>query len=245
MGGFGDTSIGGDAREFPATQMVWSLIRQARDPGSPEYAGAINELCRQYWKPAYAYVKAARSLGNEEAKDVTQEFFSDLVDGDLLARYKPDRGSFRGYLKGALQLFLMETHRKAVAQKRGGGRKIVSMDVEDFQLPEDPATASPDELYERLWERTLLDHALSDLRRESARAGKEAAYRIFERYEVNTPPEGPPTYGALAREFGVKETDVDNYLRDCRRRLRELAVERIRGYSADDGEVAREIAALL
>jgi RNA polymerase sigma factor (sigma-70 family) len=225
--------------------MHWTLIRQAGDPNSPGFARALNELCRLYWKPAYAYVRAARALSNEEAKDVAQEFFSDLAEGSLLARYRPDLGSFRAYLKGALQLFLRERHRMATAQKRGGGRRPFSIDEEEFVAPPDERTLSPEEIFDRQWERTLLDHALADLRRESARVGKTVQFKIFERYELEPPVDGPPTYAALAREFGVKETDVDNWLRECRRRLRELAVERIRAYAAGDGEVAEEIASLL
>jgi RNA polymerase sigma-70 factor (ECF subfamily) len=240
-----DTSLGGADRQFPPTEMFWSVIRQARDRNSPHYARAINELCQLYWKPAYAYIRAARSLGNEQAKDATQEFFAELIEGELLSRYAPERGSFRAYLRGALHLFLIEAHRKSTAQKRGGGRALLSLDNEALPpLDEAAGAEGPEAAFERQWERSLLDQALGDLRQELARAGREPQYRIFERYELGSGPGEPATYAALAAEFGVKATDVDNWLRECRRRLRELAVQRIRSYVADEEDVAQELAAV-
>lgn len=240
----GDTQIGGDDRQFPPTELLWSKILCARDPNSPGYAHAVSELCRLYWKPAYAYIRAVRGYANEPAKDLTQEFFAEVIDGGMLSRFKPERGSFRAYLRGALHLFLAEQHRKASALKRGGGRRPLSLDETEFEFADADPTATPDEAFERQWERSLLDLALGDLRSELTTLGRDAQFRIFERYELFTPSDGPPTYADLAREFGVKASDVDNWLRDCRRRLRELAVRRIREYVESDDEAARELGTL-
>lgn len=240
----GDTQIGGGDREFPPTELLWSKILCARDPNAPGYAHAVGELCRLYWKPAYAYVRATRGYSNEQAKDLTQEFFAEILDGNLLSRFKPERGSFRGYLRGALHLFLAEQYRKATAQKRGGGRRPLSIDEADFDIADADAAATPDEAFERQWERSLLDLALGDLRTELTTLGRSSQFRIFERYELFTPSDGPPTYADLAREFGVKASDVDNWLRDCRRRLRELAVRRIHEYVESDADAAQELGSL-
>ena len=161
-----------------------------------------------------------------------------------MSRFKPERGSFRAYLRGALHLFLAEQYRKASALKRGGGRRPLSLDEAEFDVADADPSATPDEAFERQWERSLLGLAVGDLRSELSTLGRGAQFVVFERYELNTPSDGPPTYDALAREFGVKASDVDNWLRDCRRRLRELAVRRIREYVESEDETAREIGSL-
>ena len=69
---------------FPSTQ--WSVIRQAGTRGSPSYVTAIDTLCRLYWKPVYGYIRVARASAVEEAKDLTQEFFSGLIEKFLVFR---------------------------------------------------------------------------------------------------------------------------------------------------------------
>jgi RNA polymerase sigma-70 factor (ECF subfamily) len=231
-----ETSLGGEGRGFPSTR--WSLIRAARDPRAPEYREAIDHLCRLYWKPVYAFIRATRPFTVEESKDVCQDFFVELMEGNMLGRYAPERGSFRGYLRGAIRLFLLERHQQASAQKRGGGRTILSMD-ESIDVP---SGQGPEDAFDLQWARSAVDHALADLREELTRGGKELYYRVLDRYDLNPPAEGAPTYAALARELGLKETDVSNYLVHARSRLRALLTARIRDYVAEEAEVQPELA---
>jgi RNA polymerase sigma-70 factor (ECF subfamily) len=234
-----DTEIGGIASAFPSTQ--WSVLREARDRRSPGYREAIGELCRVYWKPVYLYLRASRAMDNERAKDLTQRFLLEVLEGDLLARFSPDHGSFRAYLRGALRLFLIEDHRDGNALKRGGGRTVISIDrEEEGRLAEkaDAAGADPDRLFDREWADAVLEQAVAALREELA--GK-VAFRVFDRYELNPPPDGPPSYAELSREFSLKETDVSNHLMACRKRLRELVVAHLRGTVSSESEVAAEL----
>jgi DNA-directed RNA polymerase specialized sigma24 family protein len=232
-----DTRIGGTAAGFPSTQ--WSILRDARDRGSPRYREAIGELCRRYWKPAYLYLRSSRSMDNERAKDLTQQFLFEVVEGDLLSRFSPDHGSFRGYLRGALRLFLLEEHRDGRTLKRGGGRTFVPLEGEPAARVE--PGADPETLFNRQWADTVLDEAVSALRDELVESGKELAFRVFDRYELNPPPEGTPSYAELSREFSIKETDVSNFLTTCRKRLRELIVLHIRDTVTSESEVASEL----
>jgi RNA polymerase sigma-70 factor (ECF subfamily) len=237
-----DTQIGGTAAAFPSTH--WSVLRDARDRGSPGYREAIAELCRRYWKPAYVYLRASRRMDNERAKDLTQQFLAEIVEGDFLSRFSPDHGSFRGYLRGALRLFLLEEHRDGAALKRGGGKAFLSIDREDLgglAASADASGADPETIFNRQWADDVLDEAVSALRDELKASGKELVYRVFDRYELNPPPEGAPSYAALSKEFAIKETDVSNFLTFCRKRLRELIVDRIRDYVTSEAEVASEL----
>ena len=199
-----DTQIGGVTSEFPPTR--WSVLREAKDRRSPGYQKAIGELCRLYWKPAYAYLRSSRTMDNERAKDLTQQFLLEIVEGDLLARYLPEQGSFRGYLRGALRLFLLEEHRGAAALKRGGGRAFVSIDRRSAETI--PAGSDPEQIFDRQWADTVLDQAVAELRKELVESGRETVFRVFDRYELNPPPDRSPSYAELCREFSLKETDV-------------------------------------
>ena len=88
-------------------------------------------LIERYWRPVYWALRADSSVAANEARDLTQEFFIRLLDGHVIATVDPARGSFRSYLKGALRHFLLNELRDARAQKRGGGRKLLSLDFDD------------------------------------------------------------------------------------------------------------------
>ncbi len=237
-----DTSLGGDARGFPSTH--WSLLRDARNRDAPAYRQALEDLCRRYWKPAYCFARATRDLSNEEAKDAVQEFFAELIEGDFFARFSPERGSFRAYLKGALTLFLLERRRKAGAQKRGGTRKILGLEDSDFTRAEAEARRegeSPEAAFDRQWAMDAIDHALRDLEEEYGRSNRDSWFAVFRRYEWGT----PGTYADLAREFGIAESEVGSALAHARRRFRELFLDRIRAYTDSEGEAATELAWIL
>jgi RNA polymerase sigma-70 factor (ECF subfamily) len=189
-------------------------------------------------------VRAVRKVTVEEAKDLTQSFFLEMVEGGMLERYSPDLGSFRGYLRGAMALFLRDAHRRQTRLKQGGGRTIVSLDRIAAEGGDSPAQ-DPETAFEEEWTRTLLDRCLQDLKEDLGRTGKEYAYRLYERYEIDPPTEEAPTYEALAREFEMTEQDVASALRLVRRKLRAILVERIRDYVSDEEEAAEELDRIL
>lgn len=245
MPGIGDTSIGGSERDFPSTH--WSVIQEAKDRKAPEYLKALNRLCGLYWKPVYAYIRAARGHTNEEAKDLTQEFLLDLVEGDLLARFAPERGNFRSYLRGVLHLFLLERHRASQAAKRGGGRQFVTLSSGETDLVDkliDSGHDGADDVFEKQWANSVIDLAVDDLRRQLVAEKREDHFRLFERHQLSPPGGQPPSHAELAGEFGVSETDVNNRLAACRRRLRELVSDRVREYVSSAAELQEELARL-
>src|SRR5262245_62019584 len=108
MGGQ-ETSIGGRDGVFPET--VWATVLSSPDPASPARQAALNQLFRRYWRPVYAFVRAFWGKSVDDAKDLSQEFFTHLLEWDFVAQYRPDAGRFRHFLKGALRNFLSERHR--------------------------------------------------------------------------------------------------------------------------------------
>src|SRR5437764_12132662 len=88
---------------------------------------ALSELCKTYWRPIFAYI-CRRGYSTQDAEDLTQDFFTSLLEGPLLQRADRDRGRFRSLLVKALRDFLGHATEKLRAHKRGGGVKLVSWD---------------------------------------------------------------------------------------------------------------------
>jgi RNA polymerase sigma factor (sigma-70 family) len=223
-----DTKIGGGQGHFPSTRV--SLVEAA---GSGLTGEALEQVIAIYWKPVYRFVRLKFRHGNEDAKDLTQSFFTTALQRDFFARFDPAKASFRTYLRMAVERFAANQYAAANRQKRGG-------DVEFEPVEEQAAAAeSPEEAYEREWQRQLFALAIDDLRAHCEASGKQIQFRIFEAYDL-AEGERPP-YTELARRHGIPETSVTNYLAWARRMLRGLVNDRLRGVTSGDAELRREM----
>src|SRR6516162_9637909 len=152
----------------------WSLVLAAGRHASPASREALATLCQTYWYPLYAHVRR-RGHRAEEAQDLIQEFFTGILEKGTLRVADRDRGRFRSFLLAALDHFLANARRRARAQKRGGGQMTLSL---DFQVGEGRYQAEPaheltaEKLYDRQWALTLIERAMTQLRRDLAEAGK-------------------------------------------------------------------------
>jgi RNA polymerase sigma factor (sigma-70 family) len=238
----------GRGPSFPST--LWSDILRAADPGHPQNRERLDLLFRRYWRPVFAYVRAAGRKSFEDSKDLTQAFFAHFLDRDYLARLRPEKGSFRGYLKRAIRHFLVDAYRAEEVRKPV--RPAFSLDASPMELDRiGPAAPEeePEVSYDREWFVTLVDGAIEDLEGQLARDGKSAYIEVFRLYclgeRTPAPDSPPPTYDHVAVRLGIKETDVRNYLTHCRRILREILCARIREYVSDPAEVEEELARVL
>jgi RNA polymerase sigma factor (sigma-70 family) len=233
----GDTSLGGPAGGFPAT--VWDDLRQAHSPSPEARRKALEGLCRQYWKPIYRHVRIAWAKSNEDAKELTQAFLLWLIEGDALKRYDPGRASFRAYLKSLLRHFVQHQDEALQRLKRGGGVEIFSLDEDPEGLSdklEDPRTIDPEEAFDRAWRAAILSAALGRVRERLSREGSlgRLRLRVFEAYDL-VPPSERPTHPVLAEKFGIKTTDVQNYLFSVREEVRtEVLAELSRTATGED-----------
>lgn len=234
-----DTRMGGTRGSFPETS--WSAILSAADPASPHRRERLNKLFAQYWKPVYVCIRAGHSRSVEEAKDLTQEFFARILEDDLVAKYEPERGSFRAFLKAALRFFLAKAHRDEHRLKRGGGVEIVPLDAADLEPVEESRERSPEEMFDRQWAREVLAMSLDALRKALLAEGREVPLRIYEAYELQG---ASGTYEELASRFGLSVAEVNNHLHRVRERLHQIIVERVTGYVASREDLARELSEL-
>jgi RNA polymerase sigma-70 factor (ECF subfamily) len=200
----------------------WSVVAAARGGESPDARAALADLCQAYWYPLYAY--ARRQLPRaEDAQDLTQAFFAELLEKDYLRAADPQRGKFRSFLITAFKHFLGRERERAGALKRGGGRQPLPLDFGDGERrfrhePADPTTA--ESIYERRWALTLLEQALARLRQEFACAGKAA---IFEALKGTLTGDGAcEPYARIGAEVGLSEVAVKTAAHRLRRRYQEL-----------------------
>jgi len=215
-----ETQLGGRAREFPQT--TWRMVAGLQDAGGAHRQHGLEALCRRYWKPIYAYVRARWRKSNEEAKDVTQAFFAWLVEGEVLRRYAPEKGTFRHYLKGLLRNYVSNYDQARRRLKRGGGAAPRALDDDLVGLADllpDPKAETPEEAFDRAWTDQVIQEALARTRARCEAEGKPLRFAAFEAYELASPGERP-TYAEVAERLGVKEGDVRNYLYAVRERLR-------------------------
>ncbi len=223
-----DTAIGGPQGHFPSTQA--SLLEAAAAGLTSE---ALDRVIAVYWKPVYRFIRLKFGKDNEDAKDLTQSFFANALQRDFFGRFDPAKASFRTYIRMAVERFAANQHACENRLKRGG-------DIEFEIVREDVAAAeSPDQVFEREWQRQLFSLALDDLRSRCEENGKMLHYRVFQAYDLA---EGDrPSYAELASQFQLPETSVTNYLAWARRMVLGLVTERLRGTTSGTRELHEEM----
>jgi RNA polymerase sigma factor (sigma-70 family) len=223
----------------------WSMVAQAARRSSPEAEQALARLCEMYWYPLYAYVRR-RGYRVEEAQDLTQDFFARLLEKDHLEHADRQRGKFRTFLLSSLQHYLANEWRKAGAQKRGGGRAILSLDFasgEDRYRLEPADTWTPERIFERRWALTLMERALDRLRDEYDAAGKR---ELYEALKPQLGGEGPAvSYAEAGARLGMSEGAVKTAAHRLRRRCRELLQAEAAETLADPEDAQSELRELL
>lgn len=223
----------------------WGLVLPAGRPGTPGSEQALDELCRTYWYPIYAYVRR-RGHSAHDAQDLTQAFFVRLLQGDFLAQANPSRGRFRSFLLVALNHFLADEWDRAHAAKRGGGQTIFSLDAEaaeNLYALEPADVRDPEKAYERRWAMTVLDLAAARLRQEYVESGKGELFELLRQFETG---DIPGQSGAeLAARLGMPENTFKSHLRRMRMRHRELVREVVVASVKSPAEADAEIQHLM
>jgi RNA polymerase sigma factor (sigma-70 family) len=219
----------------------WSLVLAAADRASPDGDEALTRLCERYWSPLYGYLRG-RGYCADDAQDLTQAFFSRLLEGKLLRHADPARGRFRSFLLVSLKNFAVNERDRAKAKKRGSGAPLVSLEFEGAEgrlQHELPTHETPEKLFDRRWAITLLDRVVVRLREELARAGKQ---RQFEELKLNlTGDVGPGTYARAGKALGMSEGAVRVAVHRLRRRFRDLLRDEIAYTVSSPEEVDDEI----
>ena len=222
----------------------WSLISRATTP-SPEGSAALEALCRAYWFPVYAFARK-HGCRPTDAEDVTQDFFSEIVQSQFLQRADRERGRFRSYLLSAVRRRIINAQERAQAQKRGGNVTVLSIDepiAEKLFLEIDDPGLDPSQTYERSWALTVLQRARQRLRDEQAAVGRLPEFEALEPYLSAPPAEGE--YAALASSLKMARNGVAVAVHRLGKSYRKLVRDEIADTVEDPAEVSDELNHLL
>lgn len=209
------------AKKFETTR--WSMIVAAGGKGesSELRRNALEHICRTYWFPSYSYVRS-RGYRREEAQDLTQEFFTRLLEKDHLDVADQERGRFRSFLLASLKNFLADEWDKAQAQKRGGGARHQSLDIETAETllaesAQRPLT--PDQIFDLHWAKTTLANALHRVEAMYKDSNKEHYFKTLRPLLENRGPRG--SYADVAEELGISAGAVKVAVHRLRKQFRE------------------------
>jgi len=232
----------GGGRQFATTS--WSLILQAAAPSdSPPARLALEEMCRSYWYPLYAYVRR-QGHDAEQARDLTQGFFAHLLEGRLLEKADAQRGRFRAFLLTALRNFIANQARDQRAEKRGGGQPIFRLDYEgaDLRFQQEPAVHDdPLQYFETQWALNLLELAFDAVRSQYEEQGKLAQFNALQPY-LN--PNRSAPLADVAQTLGMQVGAVKVALHRLRQRYGQQLRLQIAKTVDDPGQVDDELRAL-
>jgi len=216
----------------------WSLVLCAGGDGTPESRDALAKLCEAYWYPVYAYIRR-RGYPTEDARDLTQAFFTRLLEKRDLRSADPTRGRFRSFLLTAVRHFLANEFDWRAALKRGAGHATFSLEIdsgENRYIREPPDLLDPEKIFERRWAMDLLGRAVESLRADCARAGDS---RLFEALRpCLTDAKSAPSHRAIGEHLEMSEGAVGVAVHRLRHRfgaaLRREVAQTVSADAVDD-----------
>ena len=240
------TALGGNAHHGPAafTTTHWSVVLEAQGE-SPAAHEALEKLCRTYWRPIYAFLRR-QGVSPEEAEDITQGFFAQLLERRKFSAVRKEKGRLRSFLLGALKYFLADEQRRAMAIKRGKGQRLISLeelraDERIDMEPSDPMTAEM--IYERRWALTVLEQVLGRLKDEYRTAGNAALFDSLKQLLPDEP--GSPSQAEIATQLGMTENAIRQAFYRFRQHYQSLLREEIANTVATPGDNEDELRHLI
>ena len=226
-------------RRFAPTR--WSLVMDARSSDQGISERAMAELCQSYWFPLYGFVRA-RGHSPENAEDLTQGFFEQVLRLDTFSRADEGKGKLRTFLLGALKKYLSNEHARENAAKRGGGVSAISLDLDwaENQIklePADPA-ADPNIQFERRWAMTLIKTSLDVLAEDYRARGAEEKFKILEPFLLwNSDDDYQDVADALDVSLGAAKVAIHR----IRKRFREITRRELADTLSEGEDIEQEL----
>ena len=233
-------------REFQTTQ--WSIVLDSRRNAHVDSAlqqQSLRALCEQYWSPLYAYLRR-KGHCRDDAADLVQGFFVDLIENDFLSAVDRDRGRFRWFLMHAVNCYVSKQRQRAAAKKRGGDRKRFSIDAEQAERvyanePVDGWTA--EKLFDRRWGIEVLRLAFETLKSEYVAKSPELFASLQDRLTIEA--DSAESYASIAASQGMTEGAVKTAAMRMRQRYRLLLRRLVSDTLNEPDEIEDELEVLL
>lgn len=236
------TEMGGLRETFLTTH--WSLVGEVKRKGGRDQA-LIGLLLERYWKPVYCYLRR-KGLGNEQAKDLTQGFFHEVVlNRHLVERASPAKGSFRSLLLHALRQYVIDQHRKETTRRQIPQGKLISLDLAGCaKLPEIAGPLDPEETFNYAWKADLLERVLGEVKESYVNRGMETHWHVF-RSRVLQPTledQRAPSLKELCAQQGIEdEARAAHMLDTVKRRFHKTLGKHVRQMVVGDNDVQEEL----
>jgi RNA polymerase sigma-70 factor (ECF subfamily) len=219
----------------------WSLVVAAgssQDPGSRE---ALERLCTIYWYPVYGFF---RWHGHDAsaAQDLTQEFFTRLIENRSIGVASRERGRFRSFLLASARNFLANQRDHDRAAKRGGGHALLPLDLQSGEIRysrELVDDRTPDKVFEKRWALAVLERTLERLREEAGRRESPERFALLSRFLTDVSPDA--SYRQVAGELGSTESAVKAAVHRMRKRFGQLLRDEVGRTVDDPGRIDEEI----
>jgi RNA polymerase sigma factor (sigma-70 family) len=227
---------------FPTTR--WSRVLAARDGSDSEARQALETLCQVYWFPLYAFVRR-QGHDPDEARDLVQAYFAELLEKAVLKDVAPGLGRFRSFLLTSLKHFLSHERARARTQKRGGETETISLDAAataelDTELVDH---LTPEQVFERKWALTVLERVLERVRQQALESDGEARYEALKPYLTGESLRTP--YSEAAEKLGMSEGAVKTAVLRLRRSFGKALRAEIAETVANPDEIDDELRRLL
>ena len=226
------------------TTTHWSVVLEAQGQ-SPAAHEALEKLCRTYWRPVYGFIRR-QGIRTEEAEDLTQGFFSLLLERRDFDAVRKEKGRLRSYLLTSLKHFLTSEQRRATAAKRGKGQRLIPLEglsaSDGIAIePADPLTA--ERLYERHWALTLMEQVLRRLKEEYCTAGNAALFDSLKQLLPDEP--GAQSRADIAMQLGMTDNALRQAFHRFRHRYQLLLREEISNTVAVASDIEHELRHLI
>jgi RNA polymerase sigma-70 factor (ECF subfamily) len=239
------TNMGGSGGAFLTTH--WSLIDGIQSGRDGNHA-LIGLLLDRYWKPVYCYLRR-KGCDNEQAKDLTQGFFHEVVlNRNLTRRAEQRRGRFRSFLLHALNQYVIDQRREESALKRSAGHRV-SLDIADPPvIPQTISESRPEDSFNYAWKTALLDRVLTRVRSGCCEQGMEIHWKVFHDKVVEPILDNvqtPPLSEICARHAVADEAKASNMIVTVKRRFQAALREHVRNTVTSEDEVDDELREIL
>jgi len=234
--------MGGLRETFLTTH--WSLIEGVQKQQDPDRA-LIGLLLERYWKPVYCYLRR-QGCGNEQAKDLTQGFFHEVVlNRHLVERADPAKGSFRSLLLHALRQYVIDERRRETALRQIPKGKLVSLDLADPpELPEVIHPLDPEESFNYAWKADLLERVLEEVKESCVSRGMETHWRVFHDRVLQPVLQDTRTLSLneICAQYGIEdEARASHMLDTVKRRFHEVLRRHVRQTVASNEDAEEEL----
>jgi len=219
----------------------WSVVVQAGDSQSPESTAALERLCQTYWYPLYAFVRR-KGHGHEDACDLTQAFFAKFLEKRYLKSVDASLGRFRTFLLTSMTHFLANEWDKSQTQKRGGGKRALSLDEEaanERYCLEPVEHTTPETIFERQWAETMVGVVLDRLAAET----DERKFAVLKEFLVEN--QGAVSYDGAAGQLGMTVAAVTSAIHRMRARFGAVLVEELANTVGTPDDVEPELRHLM